>query len=87
MAGQNARSVSSELLINISDRYEVEKSAQEKGRKTPVEVRLEAQINFMQEQLNAALSQVTMLEEKVNSQRDFVVTQVAWNTSMSEEAG
>jgi hypothetical protein len=65
----------------------VEKSAQEKGRKTPVEVRLEAQINFMQEQLNAALSQVTMLEEKVNSQRDFVVTQVAWNTSMSEEAG
>jgi hypothetical protein len=50
-----------------------------------VEVRLEAQINFMQEQLNAALSQVTVLEEKVNSQREFVVTQIAWNTSMSEE--
>ncbi len=59
---------------------------QETGRKTPVEVRLEAQINFMQEQLNAALSQVTMLEQKVNSQREFVVTQVDWNKSMSEEA-
>ncbi len=45
-----------------------------------------AQINFMQEQLNAALSQVTILEQKVNSQWDFVVTQIAWNTSMSEEA-
>jgi chemotaxis protein histidine kinase CheA len=86
MAGQSASSVSSELLINISDRYEGEKSAQETGRKTPVEVRLAAQITFMQEQLDAALSQVTILEQKVNSQRDFVVTQVAWNTSMSEEA-
>jgi methylphosphotriester-DNA--protein-cysteine methyltransferase len=27
-----------------------------------------------------------MLEQKVNSQRDFVVTQVDWNKSMSEEA-
>ncbi len=86
LAGQNANCVSSELLINISDRYEAEKSAQEMGRKTPVEVRLEAQITFMQEQLNAALSQVTMLEQKVNSQREFVVTQVDWNKSMSEQA-
>jgi chemotaxis protein histidine kinase CheA len=85
-AGQSARSVSSELLINISDRHEGEKSAQETGRKTPVEVRMAAQITFMQEQLDAALSQVTILEQKVNSQRDFVLTQVAWNTSMSEEA-
>ncbi len=60
--------------------------AQEEGRNTPVEVRLAAQITFMQEQLNAALSQVTILEQKVNSQRDFVVTQIAWNTFMSEEA-
>jgi hypothetical protein len=86
MAGRNASTVSSELLINISDRYEGDKTAQETGRKTPVEVRLAAQITFMQEQLDAALSQVTILEQKVNSQRDFVVTQVAWNTSMSEEA-
>ncbi len=49
-------------------------------------MRLAAQITFKQEQLNAALSQVTMLEQKVNSQREFVVTQIAWNTSMSEEA-
>jgi hypothetical protein len=68
LASQTTNSVSSELLINISDRYETGKSVQETGRKTPVEVRLEAQINFMQEQLNAALSQVTMLEQKVNSQ-------------------
>jgi hypothetical protein len=85
-ASQNASSVSSELLINISDKHEGERPAQETGRKTPVEVRMAAQINFMQEQLNAALSQVTILEQKVNSQRDFVVTQIAWNTSMSEEA-
>jgi hypothetical protein len=84
--GQNASSLSSELLINISDKYESVRSVPEEGRKTPVEVRLSAQITFMQEQLNAALSQVTMLEEKVNSQREFVVTQIAWNSSMSEEA-
>jgi hypothetical protein len=84
--GQNANSVSSELLINISDKYESRRSVPEEGRKTPVEVRLAAQITFMQEQLNAALSQVTMVEEKVNRQREFVVTQIAWNSSMSEEA-
>jgi hypothetical protein len=86
LAGQAANTVSTELLINITDRYEGGQPTSEEGRKTPVEVRLAAQINFMQEQLNAALSQVTMLEEKVNSQREFVVTQIAWNTSMSEES-
>jgi hypothetical protein len=86
LAGQNASSVSSELLINISARYESGRLAAEEGRKTPVKVRLAAQITFMQEQLNAALSQVTMLEQKVNSQQEFVVTHIAWNTSMSEEA-
>ncbi len=94
-AGQNASSVSSELLINISDRYET----QDEGRRTPVELRLAAQITFVQEQLNAALSQVTVnqeqlnaalsrvtvLEERVAGQREFITTQLAWNKSMSAE--
>jgi hypothetical protein len=47
---------------------------------------MSAQITFMQEQLNAALSQVTILEQKVASQQEFIVTQVAWNKSMSAES-
>ncbi len=48
-------------------------------------MRLAAQITFMQEQLNAALSQVTILEQMVSGQRDFITKQFAWNTSLSAE--
>jgi hypothetical protein len=84
--GQNASSVSSELLINISDRYEGGSASPNEGRKTPVEARLTAQLNYMQGQLNAALSQLAALEEMVTCQREFINQQQSWNTSMSAEA-
>ncbi len=84
--GQNASSVSSELLINISDRYKGGRDSPTEGRRTPVEARLTAQLNYMQGQLNAALSQVIALEEMVTCQRDFISQQQSWNTSMSAEA-
>jgi hypothetical protein len=82
---QKASSVSSELLIHISDRDDGAITAQEEGRVTPAEVRMSAQITFMQEQLNAALSQVTILEKRVTSQQEFIDNQIAWNKSMSAE--
>jgi hypothetical protein len=83
---QNASTVSSELLIHISDRDEEVTMAQEEGRVTPAELRMSAQITFMQEQLNAALSQVTILEKRVTSQQEFIDNQIAWNKSMSAES-
>jgi hypothetical protein len=47
---QNASTVSSELLIHISDRDEDTTTTQEEGRVTPVELRMAARITFMQEQ-------------------------------------
>jgi hypothetical protein len=85
LASQNASTVSSELLINISDRYEDETTTPNEGRTTPVEARLTAQIAFLQEQLNAVLAQVTLLDQQVSGHREFVTTQIAWNTSMSAE--
>jgi hypothetical protein len=83
---QNASTVSSELLIHISDKEEDATATQEEGRVTPAEVRMSAQITFLQEQLNAALSQMTILEKKVAGQQEFIETQIAWNKSMSAES-
>jgi hypothetical protein len=47
---------------------------------------MSARITFMQEQLNAALSQVTILEKRVAGQQEFIDTQIAWNRSMSAES-
>ncbi len=85
LAGQNASSVSSELLINISDRYEENRSPQAEGRRTPIEDRLNAKITYIQGQLDAAISQVTVLEQIVTYQRDFITQQQTWNTSISTE--
>jgi hypothetical protein len=85
LTGQNASSVSSELLINISDRYEENRSPQAEGRRTPIEDRLNAKITYMQGQLDAAISQVTALEQIVSYQRGFFTQQQSWNTSISAE--
>ncbi len=81
---QNTNTVSSELLIHISDRDEDATTTQEEGRVSPIE--MSARITFMQEQLNAALSQVTILEKRVAGQQEFIDTQIAWNRSMSAES-
>jgi hypothetical protein len=85
LAGQDTSFVSSELLINISDRYEENRSPQAEGRRTPVEDRLNAKITYIQGQLDAAISQVTALQQMVTYQRDFITQQQSWNTSISEE--
>ncbi len=61
-------------MINISDRYEEGRVSQADGRRKPVEVRM-TQIAYMQGQLDAALSQVTALEQIVSCQRDFIARQ------------
>ncbi len=83
--GQNASRVSSEMLININD--------SDRDRRTPVEDRMTARMDFMQGQLNEALAQVTMLEksnnmleEVVTFQREFIAKQQVWNTAMATEA-